>query len=111
MADPILLVQGDTGPQIKATITRSDTGAVVDLTDATVQLHFRRKDIDDLLFSITDTAAGTDPVNGIAIFLFSGTQLDIESGDYQGEVEVVFNGGTRETIYEIIDFSLREDFA
>lgn len=111
MADPIKLVQGDTGPQVKATLTRSDTGSTVDLSEATTQMHFRRKYNDEVLFSLSDIATGDDPGNGIALFAFSGSQLDIESGDYEGEIEVVFNGGTRETVYETIDFVLREDFA
>jgi hypothetical protein len=34
----------------------------------------------------------------------------LDEGYYEGEVEVVASGGTRETVYEIVDFYLREDF-
>jgi len=111
MAEPILLVRGDTAPQIKATLTRSDTGTVVDLTDATVQMHFKKRHADTTLFSLNDSAIGTDPENGICLFVFSGSNLDQSAGNYEGEIEVVFNGGARETVYETIDFVLREDFA
>ena len=40
MATSFKYVQGDTGPQIKLTLTEDDTGALTDLTAATVTLHF-----------------------------------------------------------------------
>ena len=43
--------------------------------------------------------------------VFSAGQLDLDPGDYEGEVEVVYADSSRETVYEIIPFVLREDFA
>ena len=40
MSDVIYLVQGDTKPQVKATLTRDD-GTAQDVTGATIKLHFR----------------------------------------------------------------------
>ena len=111
MAEPHKLVQGDTGPQVKVTLTRSDTGSAIDLTEAsTCKMHFRKKNSDTVLFSLSNASGSSDQSNGIAVFAFSGTQLDITPGDYEGEVEVVFNSGVRETVYETIDFVLRADF-
>ena len=111
MADPILLVQGDTSPQFKVTLTRQDTGSAEDLTDATVKLHFRRQYNDEVLFSITGQSTPDEALTGITIFAFSNGQLDVESGKYEGEVEVTFDTGVKESVYEVIDFVLREDFA
>ena len=111
MADPIYLVQGDTGPQIKVTLTRSDTGLAEDLTGSTVNLHFRRKSSDTILFTLTGQSTPDEAEAGVAIFAFSAGQLDLAAGDYEGEVEVVFDTNGRETVYEIIDFVLRRDFA
>jgi len=112
MAEPYKLVQGDTAPQIKVTLTRSDTGDVINLTGAsTCQLHFRKKNTDTVLFSLSNQSNEPNQIQGIAIFIFSGTQLDIAPGNYEGEVEVVFNSGVRETVYETLDFVLRADFA
>lgn len=111
MAEPHKLVQGDTGPQVKVTLTRSDTGSAIDLTEAsTCRMHFRKKNSDTVLFSLSNASDATNQGNGIAIFAFSGTQLDVSPGDYEGEVEIVFNDGSRETVYETIDFVLRADF-
>lgn len=41
MAEKIKLVQGDTRPQVRLTLTDENTGDVIDLTGATVTLHFR----------------------------------------------------------------------
>lgn len=106
----IQLVQGDTGPQIKVTLTRSDTGVVEDLTGATVNMRFRKKRSTTVLLTLANQSGDTDKSNGIALFVFSAGQLDLDEGYYEGEVEVVASSGTRETVYEIVDFYLREDF-
>jgi len=48
---------------------------------------------------------------GIVIFAFSASQLNQTPGEYEGEVEVLFDSGQRETVYQTIDFFIREDFA
>ena len=86
------LVQGDTGQQVKVTLTRSDTGNVIDLTTASsVTMHFRKKHASTVEFSITNSSGTTDQGNGIAIFVFSGTQLNLSEGAYEAEVEIVFS--------------------
>ena len=111
MSDPIYLVQGDTAPQIKATLTRSDTGTAENLIGSTIKMHFRKAMTTTLLFSITGTHTGVDATKGEVVFNFTSGQLDIDPAHYEGEVEVVFSSGTRETVYEILNFVLREDFA
>lgn len=107
----INLVQGDTGPQIKVTLTREDTGATEDLTGATINFHFRKKDTTTVLFTLNNVAGDDDLDDGICLFTFGAGQLDIDSGYYEGEIEVISAGGTRETVYEVVEFYLREDFA
>ncbi len=111
MADRIYLVQGDTGPDIKVTLTREDTGEVEDLTGANVNLHFKRRNRDDVLFTLDGQSTPAEAEQGIVVFAFSGSQLDIEPAYYEGEVEVVFASGQRETIYEPIEFFVRKDYA
>jgi hypothetical protein len=111
MADPIYLVQGDTGPQIKVSFTRQDTDAAQDITNSTVAMHFRRKYSDTVLFSNTGQSTEAEALLGESIIVFTAGQLDIDAGEYEGEIEVVFNSGVRETIYEKIDFLVRKDFA
>jgi hypothetical protein len=37
------LVKDDTAPQVKATLTRDDTGAAIDCSGGTVRMYFRAK--------------------------------------------------------------------
>lgn len=109
--NPIFLVRGDTAPQIKVVLTREDTGLAEDITDATTTLHFRKRFTDSVLFSITGQSTPDEALAGTAIFVFLNGQLDLDAGEYEGEIEIIFDTGTRETIHETIDFLLREDFA
>jgi hypothetical protein len=111
MSDPIYLVQGDTAPQIKATLTRSDTGTAQDLTSTTVNMHFRKALTTTLLFSVTGTHTGVSAAAGEVVFNFTAGQLNLDAGHYEGEIEVVFASGVRETVFETLNFMLREDFA
>ena len=111
MAEPIYLVQGDNRPQIKATITRSDTGLAVDISGSTTRLFFRKKYTTTVLATLTNVGTSDQAENGICLFVFGDSDLNIDAGEYEGEIEVVFDSGARETVYEVIDFILREDFA
>lgn len=105
----IYLVQGDTGPQLKFTITETDSGTAIDLTGGSVTMHFRAAGTTTVLFSRAATL--TDPSNGEAVLTFQSTDLDRNPGSYEAEVEVVLASGLRQTIYETLAFTLREDFA
>jgi len=44
------------------------------------------------------------------LFSFGATDLDLDSGYYEGEIEITYPSGTVETIYELLNFKLRADF-
>lgn len=104
------LVQGDEAPQIKVTLTRDITGDVIDLTGATVSLKFRKKGATSALVTRTSAANATQQEAGIAIFEWGDTDLDIDPGNYEAEVEVAYDSGIVETVYETLDFVVRADF-
>ena len=104
-------VQGDTGPQIKLSFTDEDTSTASDLTGATVTLHFRAAGETTVLFS---RAAYINPGTasaGVAVIQWQTNDLNQEPGTYEGEIEIVRSTGLRETIFEILKFRIREDFA
>ena len=103
----INLVQGDTGPQIKATITRDSSAE--DLSGATAVLRFRKKKTTAVLFTLSSVSTSDQVAAGELYFAFSSGQLDLDEGFYEGEIEIV-NSGFRETVYVVVDFFLREDF-
>lgn len=105
------LVQGDDAPQIKVTLTRDVTGTAIDVSNATVRLKFRKKGTDTVLVTLTSGASASQAENGIAIFDWGSTDLDIDSGNYEAEVEISYTStGVVETVYETLDFVVREDF-
>ena len=111
MAEKIKLVQGDTGPQLRLTLTDEDSGEATDLTGATVTLHFRAVGSSTALFSREAFVNPDTATTGICILEWADGDLDLDAGDYEGELEVVRSTGVRETIYEILKFKVREDFA
>lgn len=111
MATTFKFVQGDTGPQIKVTLTEEDTTAAVDLTGGTVTLHFRAAGEDTVLFSRPLYVSSGNAANGIAILQWDTNDLNQEAGAYEGELEVVRSSGLRETLFDKLKFKIREDFA
>ena len=111
MATSFKYVQGDTGPQIRVTLTEEDTGNAVDLTGATVTLHFRAAGEDTVLFSRGFYVNPDTAEDGVAVLQWETDDLNQEAGAYEGEIEVVRNSGLRETLFDKLKFKIREDFA
>jgi hypothetical protein len=106
-----LLVQGDDAPQIKVTLTRAETGAIIDLTNKTAVMKFRKNGTERLIATLSDIASAANNEQGIAIFRWGTTDLDGSPGLYEGEIEITDDlTGRVETVYEKMDFRLREDF-
>ena len=106
------LVQGDTAPQIEATITREDDGSVVDLTQMLLgRMRFRAKGTKTILFTLNGFNAFGTLAQGKVYFSFGGSDLQtLAAGFYEGEIEIIYTYGKKETCYEVINFKLREDF-
>ena len=111
MATSFNYVQGDTGPQIKLSFTDEDSSTASDLTGATVTLHFRAAGDSSVLFSRTLYVNPDTADTGVAILQWQTEDLNQEPGVYEGEIEVVRSTGLRETIFDILKFRIREDFA
>lgn len=105
----IRLVQNDTGPILEVTLSDDETGQPIDVSNALdiVTLYFRKRGETTLKASIVGTkpGGGTD---GVVDFQWSAGDLD-EAGDYEGEVEVAFASGITQTMYEILNFYIREE--
>lgn len=109
MSERIKLVQGDTGPFITFTLTYSD-GTVLDASDATVRVHFRASGSATVLSTLSCTPI-TDGSDGKFQFNFPDGTLNVEPGAYEGEIEIVFDATSRQTIYDILKFTVRQQFA
>lgn len=104
------LVQGDQAPQIQAILKRDDDGSLIDFSGGSCALKFRKKGTSVTLFTLAAADVGDNFLEGKAIFSFSGTQLDIDAGYYEGEIEITYASGSVETVFSVLDFYLRADF-
>ena len=104
------LVKDDTATQIKATLTRDVDGSAIDCSGGAVRLYFRKKGSTTILSTLTAVDTGTNLQNGIAIFSFGAGDLNVQPGYYEGEIEITFDDGTVESVYETLDFKVRADF-
>jgi hypothetical protein len=110
MAEKIKLVQGDTYPQIRVTLTDEGTGNAIDLTGASVTLHFRAVGGTTPLFSRGGFVNPDTAAQGKAIFVWQAGDLNVAAGEYEGEVEIYWsNTGARQTVYDLLKFRVRED--
>lgn len=108
MAEKIKLVKDDTLPQLKVTLTDETTGLAIDISGAVPRMRFRAVGSTTLIETLTGTVF--DGPNGICIFAWGQTTLDVPAGDYEGEVEITFASGGVQTVYDPIKFKVRDDF-
>jgi len=107
----INLVQGDNLPYIKLTLSDPSTGAAINLSDSeiVVRVRFRAAGSSTVLSTITCEKVGGG-TGGQVRFNFGPGVLDVEPGPYEGEVEVDFDGQLQ-TVYEVLKFNVRSQFA
>jgi hypothetical protein len=108
MADIIKLVKGDELPQITLTLTDDVTASAVDLSVSTtsVNVKFKKKGTNTTLSTISTTKT-TDGSDGKVHFDFSGGVLDVDAGEYEGEVVINYNGDIQ-TVYDVLTFRVRD---
>ena len=109
--DIIQVVKGDPGPQLKATVTRSDTGAAF-VGSGTINLRIRKKGTTTIISTIAVDTATSSISSGILNFPLSAflTNSSTEEGFYEGEIEFTLSDGSIMSVFELIDIKVREDF-
>lgn len=110
MANVIKLVQGDTKPSLLVTLTDGENGPPLNLTGTTPVLKFREVGAEVLTGEVPGSVV--DPANGGCVFHWFSvpTILDGPEGAYEGEVEIGYPDGTKQTVYGILRFYLRKQF-
>lgn len=112
MADTIRLVKGDSKPVIILTLTDDVTDTAIDLSSSsvTVFVRFRKANTDTLLSTIncSNVTNGTD---GKVQFDFSGGVLDVDPGQYEGEIVVATSSAGTQTVYDTLTFRVRDNLA
>ena len=110
MASRIKLVKGDNRPYITLTLSDS-TGGAIDLSEATtsVSVHFREEGSSTVLSTLATTKVDGGSTGKVK-FNFPGSTLNVEPGSYEGEIEINFNG-EKQTVYNPLKFTVRDEFA
>lgn len=107
MTERIKLVQGDNLPYIKLALKNADSTAL-DVSDATVVVYFRKAGSTTTLSTLACQNV-TDGTDGEVQFNFPGATLDVDAGQYEGEIEIDF-AGQIQTVYSILKFTVRAEF-
>lgn len=109
MAERIKLVQGDTRPYIRAVLKDAD-GVAINVSGATVNFKFRQAGNATTLFTevCSQPNGGAD---GLVEFNFPTGGLDVDPGAYEGEIEVDYGSGDIQTVYDLLKFTVRAQFA
>ena len=110
MSEKIRLVQNDTRPALVCTITDETTGAVVNITGATVRLKFRAVGVETLTATVTGSVTN-GPAGQVTFYPATAPEmLQGAAGDYEGEIEITFADSQVQTVYDLLRFRVREDF-
>lgn len=108
MSTVIKVVQGDTRPPVEVDLVNEYSNAPINLTGATVKMYFRELNTVTLL----DTLNGViiNPEAGNVVLPWNPTTLQVPEGTYEGEIEITFIDGTKQSVFNPLIFALREQF-
>lgn len=111
MSTPIKLVQGDQRPFVRLSLTNAD-GTPLDVSAAAaVVVYFRKAGVGNPILATLACTKPNGGADGVVQFNFPGTTLSVDPGQYEGEVEVTFADATKQTVYDILKFTVRAQFA
>lgn len=106
----IKLVQGDNLPEVTLTLTDRQTGNPLDLSASTTVVVVKlRAATGTTILSTLTCYKPTGGADGVVRFNFPTTTLDLPAGNYQGEIEISYNGQYL-TVFDLLQFVLRAQF-
>lgn len=106
----IKLVQGDNLPEVTLTLTDRQTGDPLDLSGSTTTIVVKlRAATGTTVLSTLTCSKPNGGSDGVVKFYFPANTLDIPAGNYQGEIEISYNGQFL-TVFDLLQFVLRAEF-
>lgn len=106
----IKLVQGDNLPEVTLTLTDRQTGDPLDLSGSTTTIVVKlRAATGTTVLSTLICSKPNGGSDGVVKFYFPANTLDIPAGNYQGEIEISYNGQFL-TVFDLLQFVLRAEF-
>ena len=120
-SDTLNLVTGDTLPELTFSLkdsnsaasgkrldpNNSDTWAPINVSDATVTLRLR--EIGATAVKASLVCSHINSLEGKVATDFPAGTLD-KAGIFEGELEIAFDGGAKQTVNDLIKFKVRSDF-
>jgi hypothetical protein len=128
VATKIKLVQGDTRPQLRFSVTDPNTALPIDFSNGATVVRFKFRAAGETTTKesivcskmvgrvLEDGTIDTTPPYNVAgaggrvAMNWSPTSLDT-TGDFEGELEVTFDDGTVQTVFDLVKFTVREQFS
>jgi hypothetical protein len=104
MADKIKLVASDNRPFIVLTLL-NPLEVPINITGATIVVYFREAGAANLLATLPCFI--NDPDGGVCYFNFPADTLKGLLGAYEGEIEITFANGDKQTVYDLLKFQVR----
>jgi hypothetical protein len=105
----IRLVRNDYGESITWNLTDRSTGDAIDLTNATAAImYFRAKNGTTILASPSVSLVAPLTAGQVRLTIPSG-MTNQEPGFYEGEIQITLTGGGFKTVYDLVQFQIRED--
>lgn len=123
-SETLSLVVGDTLPELTLTLKDkseaasgsvldeedSSTWAPINITGATVLLRIRAMGSSTLTGTLTCTIVDGSAGKCATDFASGGGSVFTAAGNYEGEVEITFSSGGKQTVFDLVKFKIREDF-
>lgn len=124
MSRRIKLVANDSQPAVLVSMTDHDSGLPIDVSAATTVLKFRADGKTTLIATLTgtklvglrnpdgtiDSSNATVGAGGRVSFAWGSALAGLSAGQYEGEIQITYADTTVQTPYEILKFTVREDF-
>lgn len=119
-SDTVNMVTGDTLPELNFSLKDSSTAASgkqldefdsttwapLQIANSSIKLRIRKVGTTNILQTVNCTQVGDGTTGQITANL---TAFD-QAGTYEGELEITFSGGGKQTVYDLIKFKVRSDF-
>ena len=106
----IKIVSGDSDQILSLNISEFPSGSKIDLTGGSVSFKFRKVGTTNTLFTKAGTIGSGGASGDCSVLLASADLVGLTAGDYEAEVEVTQANGTRQTVFDPVEFRVREDF-
>jgi len=103
-------VQGDTLPNLMFHFVDEETDLPKDVTGVVAEIRVRDQRTKKPMFKQEVQIPAITALDGVGVLQWAVGALDIPSATYEGEISLTFPDSTVETIFDILEFEVRDKF-